>query len=41
MTSGKEMTITKAKTAVNKALAIASKFDPYTGSPFQTFVQEQ
>lgn len=41
LTNGKEMTVTKAKTAVNKALAIASKFDPYTGSPFQTFLQEQ
>ena len=41
LTNGKEMTVAKAKTAVNKALAIASKFDPYTGSPFQTFLQEQ
>lgn len=41
LTNGREMTVAKAKTAINKALAIASKFDPYTGSPFQTFVQEQ
>lgn len=41
LTNGKEMTITKARSAVNKALSIASKFDPYTGAPFQTFTQEQ
>jgi ATP-dependent protease HslVU (ClpYQ) peptidase subunit len=41
ITGGKEIPLTKAKTAVNKALTIASKFDPYTGSPFQTFVQGQ
>lgn len=41
LSNGKELTIAKARTAVNKALSIASKFDPYTGAPFQTFVQEQ
>lgn len=41
LTGNKDLTISKARSAVNKALAIASKFDPYTGSPFQTFVQEQ
>lgn len=41
LTNGKELTVQKAKTALNKALTIASKFDPYTGSPFQTFVQER
>lgn len=41
LTGGKEMTLPKAKSVINKALTIASKFDPYTGSPFQTFVQEQ
>lgn len=41
ITNGKEMTIAKAKSAVTKALLIASHFDPYTGSPFETFVQEQ
>jgi ATP-dependent protease HslVU (ClpYQ) peptidase subunit len=41
LTGGKELTVQKAKTALNKALTIASKFDPYTGSPFQTFVQEK
>jgi ATP-dependent protease HslVU (ClpYQ) peptidase subunit len=41
LTNGKEMTSAKARSAINKALSIASKFDPYTGAPFQTFVQEQ
>lgn len=40
LTNNKDMTVTKAKTAVNKALSIASKFDPYTGVPFKTFIQE-
>lgn len=41
ITGGKQLTIQKAKTAITKALSITSKFDPYTGSPFQMFVQEQ
>jgi hypothetical protein len=41
LSNGKEMTMPKAKVAINKALSIASKFDPYTGAPFQTFIQEQ
>lgn len=41
LTGGKEVPIGKAKSVVNKALTIAAKFDPYTGFPFQTFVQEQ
>lgn len=41
LSNGKEMTLPKAKAAINKALSIASKFDPYTGAPFQTFIQEQ
>ena len=41
ITNGKEQSVAKAKTAVNKALSIASKFDPYTGAPFQTFIQER
>ena len=39
LTSGKEVPFTKAKGVVTKALGIASKFDPYTGAPFQVFVQ--
>lgn len=41
LTGGKELTLSKAKGIVNKVLHITSKFDPYTGLPFQTFVQEQ
>jgi ATP-dependent protease HslVU (ClpYQ) peptidase subunit len=41
LTGGKQLTVQKAKTAINKALSITSRFDPYTGSPFQLFVQEQ
>jgi ATP-dependent protease HslVU (ClpYQ) peptidase subunit len=39
--SAKKPTIQQAKTIANKALTVASKFDPYTGSPFQAFVQER
>jgi ATP-dependent protease HslVU (ClpYQ) peptidase subunit len=38
---GKQLQIQKAKIAINKALSITSKFDPYTGSPFHIYVQEQ
>lgn len=38
---GKSLTTNKAKLIVQKSLSITSKFDPYTGSPFQVFVQEQ
>ena len=41
ITGGKQLTVSKAKSAAVKALTIAAKFDPYTGSPFQTFIQEQ
>lgn len=41
LSGGKTMTLQKAKTIANKSLSITSKFDPYTGSPFQIFVQEQ
>ena len=41
LSGGKEMTLQKAKTVANKSLSITSKFDPYTGSPFQVFYQEQ
>lgn len=39
--SAKRPTAQQAKTVANKALMVASKFDPYTGSPFQAFVQER
>jgi ATP-dependent protease HslVU (ClpYQ) peptidase subunit len=38
---GRQLAIPKAKAAINKALSITSKFDPYTGSPFQIYIQEQ
>jgi ATP-dependent protease HslVU (ClpYQ) peptidase subunit len=41
MLNAKKPTIQQAKTIANKALMVASKFDPYTGSPFQSFVQER
>lgn len=37
----KKLTPQTAKTIANKALTVASKFDPYTGSPFQAHVQER
>ena len=39
--SAKNPTVQQAKSVANKALTVASKFDPYTGSPFQSFVQER
>lgn len=41
LSGGKHMPLQKAKTIANKSLSITSKFDPYTGSPFQIFTQEQ
>lgn len=41
LASGKKLTSQQAKTVANKALTVASKFDPHTGSPFQSFVQER
>lgn len=41
LAGGKKLTPQQAKTVANKALMVASKFDPYTGSPFQAFVQER
>jgi len=41
VTRGKrKLTISQAKTLALKALAVAAKFDPHTGAPFHTFVQE-
>ena len=36
----KSFTPLQAKRYITKSLNIAAKFDPYTGSPFQTYVQE-
>lgn len=38
---GKQLTPQQAKTVANKAIMVASKFDPYTGAPFQAFMQER
>lgn len=35
----KKLTAQQAKTAVLKALQIVAKYDPFTGAPFNTFVQ--
>lgn len=37
----KKLTSQQARTLANKALTVTSKFDPYTGSPFQSFIQER
>lgn len=37
----KQPTPTQIKTMSLKALSIAAKFDPYTGSPFYTYIQEK
>jgi ATP-dependent protease HslVU (ClpYQ) peptidase subunit len=36
----KRPTVTQARSICTKALTIAAKFDPHTGAPFHTFVQE-
>lgn len=40
LVGGKKPSLNQAKTAALKALTIAGKFDPFTGAPFQTFVQD-
>jgi ATP-dependent protease HslVU (ClpYQ) peptidase subunit len=37
--SSKNMTIAQAKKNALKAIAVAAKYDPYTGSPFQCYTQ--
>lgn len=39
--SRQEQTVARAKKNIIRALTIASRFDPHTGAPFQTFVQER
>lgn len=39
-TDGQAISLAQAKKISSKALSIAAKFDPYTGSPYHTFVQE-
>lgn len=40
LTAGKRPTLSQARSICSKSLTIAAKFDPYTGPPFQTLVQE-
>jgi ATP-dependent protease HslVU (ClpYQ) peptidase subunit len=35
------LSVEQAKSFVTKALGIAAKFDPFTGGPFKTFLQER
>jgi hypothetical protein len=39
--SSKIMTVAQAKKNALKAIAVASKYDPYTGAPFHCYVQER
>lgn len=39
LTRNKKLTAQQAKTHAIKALNIAAKFDPYTGAPYNTYVQ--
>jgi hypothetical protein len=39
--SSKIMTVAQAKKNALKAIAVASKYDPYTGAPFHTYIQEK
>jgi ATP-dependent protease HslVU (ClpYQ) peptidase subunit len=40
LANNKKLTIQQAKTIALKALNIAAKYDPYTGAPYQTLIQE-
>lgn len=39
--SSKKMTAQQAKRVALKAIGVSSKYDPYTGSPFHCYIQEQ
>ena len=41
MIGTKRLSPQQAKTIAVKALTVTSKFDPYTGSPFQSYIQER
>jgi ATP-dependent protease HslVU (ClpYQ) peptidase subunit len=41
LASSKAMTISQAKKIATKAIGVAAKYDPYTGSPFHCYVQER
>lgn len=40
LTNGRKLSPTQARTAIAKALAVSAKFDPHSGTPFTTFLQE-
>ena len=40
LANNKKLTIQQSKTLALKALTIAAKYDPHTGAPYQTFIQE-
>lgn len=40
LAAGKKLSPAQAKSALLKSLQVSAKFDPYTGSPFNTYVQE-
>jgi ATP-dependent protease HslVU (ClpYQ) peptidase subunit len=39
--SSKNMTIAQAKKNALKAIAVAAKYDPYTGAPFHCYIQQK
>jgi len=41
LSTNRKLTIPQAKKMSLKALHVTAKFDPYTGAPFHTYVQEQ
>lgn len=41
LSASKKMTVVQAKRTALKAIGVAAKYDPYTGSPFHTYVQEK
>lgn len=40
LTHNKKQTVQQAKTHALKALAVSAKFDPHTGPPYHTYIQE-
>jgi len=41
LSTNRKLTVPQAKKTALKALHVTTKFDPYTGAPFHTYVQEQ
>ena len=40
LTHNKKLTVQQAKNHALKALAVSAKFDPHTGPPYHTYIQE-